>query len=58
LCFLYGQNCWAFIHMFIGHLYFFFRVLPIHLFIYSVGCWFFERLVFWAVCVFWLLIPF
>jgi hypothetical protein len=29
----------------------------VNLNIYSVGCWFFERLVFWAPCIIWLWIP-
>jgi hypothetical protein len=32
-------------------------VCSVHLFIYSVDCLFCERLNFWALCIFWLLIP-
>jgi hypothetical protein len=32
-------------------------VCSVHLAIYSMGCWFCERLVFWALCIFWQLFP-
>jgi hypothetical protein len=32
-------------------------VCSVHLSFYSEGCWFCEKLVFWALCIFWLLIP-
>jgi hypothetical protein len=31
-------------------------VCSVHLPIYSIGCWFYVGLVFWAPCIFWLLI--
>jgi hypothetical protein len=58
LHFPYGQGCWVFLHACIGHLYFFLWELCVHLPIYSMGCWFIESLVFWAPCIFWLLIPY
>jgi hypothetical protein len=32
-------------------------VCSVHLPIFSVGCWFFERLVVWVPFIFWLLMP-
>jgi hypothetical protein len=50
--FLYGQGCWAFVHVFTGHLYFW--ELSVQ-FIYPFICW-----VIWVLssCMFWLLIPY
>jgi hypothetical protein len=33
-------------------------VCSVHLLIYSMDCWFSERMVCWAPCIFWLLIPY
>jgi hypothetical protein len=59
LHFLYGQGCWTFLHIFIFHFYFSFWELSVQFicpFIQWV-VWFFKRLVFWALHIFWLLIP-
>jgi hypothetical protein len=32
-------------------------VCSVHVSIYSVGCWLFEKFIFWGPCKFWLLIP-
>jgi hypothetical protein len=44
--------------LFIGHFYVhILRTDPsVHLLIYSVGCWLFQSLFFWAFCMFWLVI--
>jgi hypothetical protein len=58
LHFLYGQGFWAFLRVFIHHLYFLLKIVcSADLLIYSVGFWFFEWIVFWVSCVLWLLIP-
>jgi hypothetical protein len=44
-------------HFFIIYWSFVLLLLRIVCSVHSVGCWFFERLVFWALCIFWLLIP-
>jgi hypothetical protein len=54
--FLCDWKCWVFLHVFIGHLYFFWKLcltyLPIRV------NWFFWCLIFWALYIFWILIPF